>query len=388
MVKCRMLRISMKWKGHAMKILLTATVQSHICQFHRPLVEMLHEHGCEVDVAARDNLAEKNGLKLDFADHVFDVPFSRSPLGKSNRAAYKQLKEIINNGDYDIIHCNTPVGGVLTRRAASRRKKGTKVFYTAHGFHFYKGAPLKNWLLYYPVEKFFSRKTDDLITIVDEDYRFAQAHFRCPVSRIHGVGVDNVRFSVLSRDEIRDKRVQMGYDPDANLILCVGELLPNKNQKLAISAMPAILKEHPNTKLLIAGNGPEKENLERLIDSLNLKGHVELLGYRTDISDFHQISDLLVACSIREGLSISVIEAMMCAKPVVLTENRGHRELIDGGNNGFMVPVTDCEGISTHVCELLDNEEKYLTFSHNAYAFSQRYSKARVREELREIYGL
>lgn len=372
-----------------MKILLTATVQSHICQFHRPLVEMLHEYGCEVDVAARDNLAEKNGLKLDFADRVFDVPFSRSPLSKSNRAAYRQLKEIIDNGNYDIIHCNTPVGGVLTRRAAaSQRKKGTKVFYTAHGFHFYKGAPLKNWLLYYPIEKFFSRKTDNLITIVDEDYQFAKSHFRCPVSRIHGVGVDDGRFIPLDRNEIQAKRVQMGYDPNAKLILCIGELLPNKNQQLVISAMPVILKDHPDAKLLIAGNGPEKENLERLIESLNLRENVELLGYRTDIDDFHKISDLLVACSIREGLPINVIEAMMCGKPVVLTENRGHRELIDNENNGFMISVTDCDGLATYVCELLDNEERYQILSCNAYVFSKRYSKAKVKEELKEIYGL
>lgn len=133
-----------------MRVLLTATVQSHICQFHRPLVEVLHAHGCEVHVAARNNLAEKNGLKLDFADKVFDVPFSRSPKSKNNLEAKKILQKIIDGGKYDVIHCNTPVGGVITRLAAQKaRKKGTKVFYTAHGFHFYDGAPKKTgWYIY------------------------------------------------------------------------------------------------------------------------------------------------------------------------------------------------------------------------------------------------
>ena len=135
------------------KVLITATVQSHICQFHKPLVKMLHENGYEVHTAARDNLAEKNGLKLDFADKVYNVPFSRSPVSKNNIKAYKVIKEIIAENDYDIIHCNTPMGGVVTRLAAKKqRKNGIKVIYTAHGFHFYKGAPLKNWLFYYPVE--------------------------------------------------------------------------------------------------------------------------------------------------------------------------------------------------------------------------------------------
>lgn len=154
-----------------MKILLVATVQSHICQFHKPLVAMLHEHGCEVHVAARNNLAEKNRLKLDFVEQVFDVPFQRSPFSPKNLGAYKQLKKIIDEGNYDVVHCNTPVGGVLGRLAAQKaRKRGTKVFYTAHGFHFYKGAPKKNWLIWYPVEKFMCRHTDKLITITQEDY--------------------------------------------------------------------------------------------------------------------------------------------------------------------------------------------------------------------------
>ena len=141
-----------------MKVLLTATVQSHICQFHKPLVEVLHTHGCEVHVAARDNLAEKNGLKLDFVDKIYNVPFSRSPKSLDNMKAYKVLKEIIQKENYDVIHCNTPMGGIVTRLAARKaRKNGTKVYYTAHGFHFYKGAPKKNWIINSFVFHFYSR---------------------------------------------------------------------------------------------------------------------------------------------------------------------------------------------------------------------------------------
>ena len=152
------------------KVLLTATVQSHICQFHKPLVQMLHDCGYQVHAAARNNLAEKNGLKLDFVDKVFDVPFSRSPKSADNIKAYKQLKKIIDSEGYEIIHCNTPMGGIVTRLAARKaRKNGTVVIYTAHGFHFYKGAPKKNWIFFYPVEKLFSRLTDKLITITQEE---------------------------------------------------------------------------------------------------------------------------------------------------------------------------------------------------------------------------
>ena len=158
-----------------LKVLLTATVQSHICQFHKPLVQMLREHGdVEIHVAAKNNLAEKNGLALDFVDKVYDVPFSRSPKSLDNIRAYRELKEIIDVEKYDIIHCNTPMAGIVTRLAAiATRKRGTKVIYTAHGFHFYHGAPKINWIVYYPIEKCFAKLTDTLITINDEDYNIA-----------------------------------------------------------------------------------------------------------------------------------------------------------------------------------------------------------------------
>lgn len=156
------------------KVLLVATVQSHIAQFHRPLANLLHEHGYEVHVAAKNNLAEKNGLQIDFADKIHDLPFSRSPKSKDNYYAYKQLKKILDAEKYDVVHCNTPMGGIVTRLAArATRKKGTQVIYTAHGFHFYKGGPLKSWICYYPIEKLFSRLTDILITITHEDYALA-----------------------------------------------------------------------------------------------------------------------------------------------------------------------------------------------------------------------
>lgn len=131
------------------KILLVATVQSHIAQFHRPLAEVLHAHGYEVHAAARNNLAEKNGLQLDFVDKVFDVRFSRSPKSKENMIAFNQLRGIVDSGNYEVVHCNTPMGGMIARLATrAARKKGTKLFYTAHGFHFYDGAPKKNWMIF------------------------------------------------------------------------------------------------------------------------------------------------------------------------------------------------------------------------------------------------
>lgn len=370
-----------------MKVLLTATVQSHICQFHKPLVEVLHAHGCEVHVAARNNLAEKNGLKLDFVEKVFDIPFSRSPKSKDNIKAGKMLKKIICEGSYDVIHCNTPMGGIVTRMAAKQaRKHGTRLIYTAHGFHFYEGAPKKNWMVYYPIEKYFSRKSDTIITITHEDYRLATKKFHCQVEHIHGVGVDEKRYFPVTQEEKLRLRKEMGYAEAQKLLLCVGELLPNKNQRMAIHAMQKIVKQYPDTILFIAGNGPEKENLESEIKLCGLENNVKMLGYCTHLQDYQHIIDVLVACSYREGLPLNIVESMLSGNPVVASINRGHKELIHNGENGYLVDQDDSDSMANRVTELLSSKIIAEELSKSAYEFALDYCFTSVKKELEEIY--
>ena len=370
-----------------MKVLLVATVQSHICQFHKPLVAMLHEHGCEVHVAARNNLAEKNGLKLDFVERVFDVPFQRSPFSPKNLGAYKQLKKIIDAGSYDVIHCNTPVGGVLGRLAARKaRKHGMKVFYTAHGFHFYKGAPKKNWLIWYPVERFMCRYTDKLITITQEDYDLASAKFPTQVERIHGVGANSAKYHKLSDAECVELRRELGYAADDKLLLCTGELLPNKNQITAIRTMKILTEKQPNIKLLLAGNGPTLPELQAEVAALGLQEHVEFLGYRTDLERYANIADVIVSCSYREGLPMNIVEGMLLGKPVVASYNRGHRELIIPERTGFMAAPTDTTTFAGYILRLLNNPLLYESMETISMQRAQMYTDQNVKKELFRIY--
>lgn len=370
-----------------MKVLLTATVQSHICQFHKPLVEVLHAYGCVVHVAARDNLAEKNGLKLDFVEKVFNIPFARSPKNTDNIHAYKELKKIIETENYDVIHCNTPMGGIVTRLAARKaRRTGTKVYYTAHGFHFYKGAPKKNWIVFYPVERFFSRITDTLITITYEDYRLADQKFHCQVEHIHGVGVSESRYCPASQEEKNNLRTEMGYGLTQKIILCVGELLPNKNQNMAIQMMKQIVKQFPNAVLLLAGNGPMKQKLEETITECKLQKNIFLLGYCTCLEKYQKIADVVVSCSKREGLPLNLVEAMLTANPVVATINRGHKELIHDGENGYLVEVNDYKGMADKVCLLLGDPRIKEQISKKAVIFAAYYGAESVKKELEKIY--
>ena len=367
-----------------MRVLLTATVQSHIAQFHRPLAKMLHDHGCEVHVAARNNLPEKNGLKIDFADKIYDVPYERSPFSPKNVKAFWQVKKIIDDGHYDFVHTNTPAAGVFTRLAAAHaRKKGTCVIYTAHGFHFYKGAQKQNWLLYYPVEKILAGFTDKLITITQEDYALASKKFPTRVYHIHGVGANSSRFYALTAQEKANARKELQIADDAKVIMNVGELLPNKNQKTAILAMKSVRKKYPTALLLIAGNGSDLDNLTRFVQQEGLEDCVRFLGYTLALNAYNTLADCSVACSFREGLPMNVTEAMLCETAVVASNNRGHRELVQDGVNGYLVEPTDVQAFADRIIKVLDHPQ---ALAQAACQSVQLFTDKNVYKELQEIY--
>ena len=370
-----------------MKVLLVATVQSHICQFHKPLVAMLHEHGCEVHVAARNNLAEKNGLKLDFVEQVFEVPLQRSPFSPKNLGAYKQLKKIIDEGNYDVVHCNTPVGGVVGRLAARKaRKRGTKVFYTAHGFHFYQGAPKKNWLIWYPVEKFMCRHTDKLITINEEDYQLARSKFPVETCHIHGVGVSVSRYHPHSAEEEEVLRKEESLSAQDFVVLCTGELNANKDQRTLIDAAVLCRDRIPELKVLLAGNGPLESTLREQISGNHAEGYIRLLGYRTDLERVVPAADVIVSCSHREGLGLNLIEGMLCGKTVIAVENRGHRELVEDGVTGYLIPAGDSRALAEVLVKLYKSGARQ-RLGQAGYEKARLYTDQNVKRELKELYG-
>lgn len=371
------------------KVLLTATVQSHIYQFHKPLISLLKENNYQVHVAAYNNLSEKGNMKLDFVDKVYNIDFVRSPYSTQNIKAYKQMKKILNENKYEFIHCNTPIGGIVTRLAArNARKNNTKVFYTAHGFHFYKNGPKLNWAIYYPVEKFMTQFTDKLITITTEDYKLALKKFNTDVCYMHGVGVDVNRFKIMSKEEKDSIRNDLGITKEAPVLLCVGELLKNKNQKTIIKAMPKILKSFPNCKLLLAGNGPNEKFLKNLVQDLNLEDSVIFLGYCLDLEKYENICNVLVSCSYREGLPLNIMEAMLCKKPVVASINRGHNDLVIENETGFLFPPDDDTLLAKKVTTLLNDKNLQNKMGEKGYEAVQCFTDKNIKKELKEIYEL
>ena len=366
-----------------MKILYVATVLSHICQFHLPHLRMLKEQGHEIHVAAHDNLAVKNGLQLRYADRHIEIPFERSPFDLRNIRAYRALKKLIDGGNYDLIVCNTPVGGVLTRLAAKKaRKCGTRVVYIAHGFHFFRGASRKNWLLYYPLEKHLSRMCDTVITINEEDYQLAKSRFPGRVEHIHGIGVDGGRYHPAGREEQLAMRQREGLSEEDFVVLCTGELNGNKNQKTLITAAALLKEKIPNLVVLLAGNGPKEQELRQQISELGLEKTVRLLGYRTGLEHIVPAADLIASCSRREGLPLNIVEAMLCEKPIVASINRGHRELVKDGATGFLLAPEDAAGYAKAIESLRKDPDAAKAFGVAGRKIAESYTAAAVGKEL------
>ena len=318
------------------KVLFVATVDSHIINFHMPYLKLFKEKGYEVHVCT----GEKG--KIPYCDKKYNISIRRNPYKMDNIIAIKQLKKIITENHYEIIHCHTPMGGVVTRLAAKKaRKNGTRVIYTAHGFHFYKGAPLLNWLIYYPIEKWLSRYTDCLITINTEDYELAKKKFRkCKqIELVHGVGLDTTKFDVkISNQAIETLKDEIGIKKDDIVLTYIAELNKNKNQQLLIKTIEQIVKEGDTRYiLLLVGDGELKEQYQEYVKKHKLENNIKLLGKRKDIAKILKITDIYVATSLREGLPVNILEALYMGLPIIATDNRGHRELIENEENGYII---------------------------------------------------
>lgn len=368
------------------KVLFVATVvKLHIMVFHIPYLEWFKENGYEVHVAAKNDYENKEDCNIPFCDKFFDLPFERLPLKKNNFYAQKELKKIININKYEVIHCHTPIGGALTRISAREaRKNGTKVIYTVHGFHFYKGAPFINWLLYYPIERWLAKYTDVLITINKEDYERAKSKFKATrVKYIPGIGIDLKKFKTIevSREW---KRSELCLPKDAFVVLSVGELNKNKNHEAIIRAIAKIdnLKIH----YVICGQGQLDQYLRNLSKELDIEKQVHLLGFRKDIPEICKSSDLFAFPSFREGLSVALMEAMASGLPVVCSKIRGNSDLIENGKGGYLVDPQDIYGFARAIEKLLNNKELRNEMRHYNKEVVKNFQVKSVLDKMNKIY--
>lgn len=377
------------------KAVIIASVASMIDQFNRDNINILQELGYEVSIACnfehgsstsneqvKKLMMDLDNLKIKY----YHVPIPRSIFNITGMIkSYCLLKKLSFVEQYNLMHCHSPIGGVVARLAFKKSHKiGTRVIYTAHGFHFYDGAPLKNWIIFYPIEKLCSKLTDNLIAINQEDYKRAKEKFYVKeVEYIPGIGV-RVKEIQNAYIDIENKKIELGIT-DEKVLVSVGELNTNKNHEIIIRAL-AQLKTDTKYKYILCGKGDKEKYLRDLVKQLNLQNKVIFAGYRSDIREILKIANIFCFSSYREGLSVALMEAMAIGLPVICSRIRGNTDLIDENKGGLFFDPNDVNDCLKCIKILLNNEKKCSNYASYNLIKIKEFDIDKINFLMKKIY--
>lgn len=366
-------------------VLFTATIAKHILRFHLPFLKWFKEQGYTTYVACVGD------EEIPFCDHKIFTPFVRSPYSLTNIKAYRTLRNLLNSQRFDLIHCHTPVASVVTRLAARNLRNSTmRVIYTAHGFHFFKNGPLLNWITYYPVEVLVSYFTDAIITINQEDYRrSSQWPFNVRANKfiINGMGVNNERFTPITEDHKASLRRKHGFKENSFILIYVGEFIERKNHRFVLRSLAEMKMNIPNLVVLFAGRGELLEEMKKLATDLEVSDIVIFLGFREDVNELMQLADVGLSASKQEGLGLNLVEEMFCGLPIVATKDRGHRELIEDGVNGYLFRQGDRQQFISYIYQLYLTPKMREQMRSQSIKKAQKFSLSHSLEAMAHIYN-
>ena len=368
------------------KALLVATIIGFLSSFEKNDILILQKLGYEVHIACNTSYysnEEKKKQLLEMGVIVHHIPFERKPFSKSNINAYRELKKLIRTTHFRIIHCHTPTAGVFTRLIARKESKKSTVLYTAHGFHFFKGASIKNWLVFFPIEWLCSFFTDILITINKEDYNRAKSIFHAKKTEyVPGVGVDTKKFSLC--DDRENIREELSIDNDSKILISVGELITRKNQGVIIEALSFL---PPDVHYILVGEGESRKDFELMAKRNGLEERVQLLGFRSDVAELLHSSDLFVFPSLQEGLPVALMEAMASGIPCVASRIRGVTDLINNGTNGYLCNPKNPQDFAKKINKCLKDREISDKFIKNSSSIINNFDIQETTRIMNRIYS-
>lgn len=372
------------------KILFISNIADEkIGSFSLASIKAAERTGFEFHIASnfgKSSIEQRKKDEEKYNIKIHHIDFIRNPLNPKNVKAYKQILKLMKQENFDVVHCNTPVGGVYGRLAA--KKCGIKtIIYQVHGFHFYKGAPKLNWMVYYPIEKILAHITDIIITINHEDFNFAQKltlRKKGNVYYVPGVGIDIEIYKNIEINRI-EYRKSIGLKDTDIVLISVGRLDPNKNNSTLIKSI--FLLEDPKFHLVICGSGVQDKELKKLAKDFNVENQIHFLGNRLDMTQLYKMSDIFVMASFREGLSRAIMEAMASGLPCVVSKIRGNKDLIHDDKGGFLVNPNHSEEFTEKFRLLKDNTVRKGMSDYNINMI-KKFSIENVIDNLESIYKM
>lgn len=373
------------------KVIMLSSVASMIDLFNKDNIQTLKDLGSSVHVACNfefgsitspERVAEfKQELEKNHISYTH-LPIPRSIFDLKNIvSSYRKLKKLLKDNNFSMIHCHSPIGGVIARLVGRKfRKHGLKVIYTAHGFHFFEGAPIKNWIIYYPIEKYLSNFTDTLVTINNEDYKRAQNFFQGKLEYVPGIGIDTKKFS-KSLAKNKNIRKEIGLSPEDFVLISVGQLSKRKNHSIVLKALSKI--KNDKLKYVLIGFGELQEELKKMASELNIANRVIFLGYRADINELLHAADCFIFPSLQEGLPVSLMEAMATGLPILCSEIRGNTDLTSSKNGIYFDPSDESSVVKAINLLMFSDLEK---LSEGSLKAVKQYDREIIEKKMKTIY--
>ncbi|WP_139906066.1 glycosyltransferase family 4 protein [Clostridium thermarum] len=365
------------------KVLYVTTVSRTINAFLIPHINHLIDMGYQVDCACSIDKPINSGL-FNSDVRIFEVSYQRVPFSSKNFRALRQIEELYKNEKYDVIHVHTPVAAFFTR-LLKRRFPEAKIIYTCHGFHFYKGASIDKWIMYYNAEKLMAKYTDRIIVINEEDFKNAKklGFQEENIFKINGVGIEEItKVQIVS-----DIREEVGISKKDFVITVVAEVNKNKNQIQLLKAMRKLVHRHADIKVLLVGEGNMQRAIKKKIDKYKLNHNVFMVGHRTDVYSIMSQSDVIGLFSKREGLPRCLMEAMSLGKPLLVTDNRGSRELVIPNMNGLIVKVGDIKETCRAISKLYEDEKSRISMGSCSKSIIKRFTLDSILKQLEDVYS-
>ncbi len=353
------------------KVLICASTASHINNFHLPYLDYFREKGLDVHVAVPDP------ERLRCACRAHAVPMAKRLISPSNITAVRMLRRVMRDNRFDLVFTHASLAGAIGRVSLLLAGKGgSAVVCTVHGYLFWKGCGVLKKAVYYLPERLLRGATDCIITMNEEDAVFARRLVKKGgiTAKVPGMGVDSRRFFPVAEEEKQKLREAMGIPSDAFAMVYAAEFSKRKNHLELLKAMKIIANAVPNALLLLCGTGALEEEVKSEAKRLGILENIRFLGWRQDMEEIYRCCDLSLSSSRSEGLPFNIVEAQMCALPVVASRIRGHTDLIEDGVNGLLYPIGDYGALASAVLRAFSEPELSKALGAAAAVSSKNYA--------------